>query len=104
MDNAKVIGSKFEQENNRCIFLGRFFSDDFESDKSGDFVFVQRLDVEGINGEIKGTPRFDEYWSKSMDKEQVKQTINRSIAEFLKANRLKFMLNQYEVAQRLGEI
>jgi hypothetical protein len=104
MGTSEVIGSKAEQEHNRYIFLGRFYADDFDSDKSGDFVFIQRLEVKGINGEIKGSTRFDEYWSNSKNKEQVKQVINNSVTEFIKANRLKLMLDKYNVAQRLGEI
>jgi hypothetical protein len=104
MGRAEVIGSKAEQEYNRFIFLGRYYADDFDSDKSGDFVFIQRLEVKGINGEIKGSTQFNEYWSNSKNKEQVKQVINNSVTEFIKANSLKLMLDKYSVAERLGEI
>ncbi|OMP68451.1 hypothetical protein [Domibacillus epiphyticus] len=104
MGRAEVIGSKAEQEQNRYIFLGRYYADDFESDKSGDFVFIQRLEVKGVNGEIKGSTPFNEYWSNCKNKEQVKQVINNSVAEFIKANSLKLMLDNYNVAERLGEI
>ena len=104
MGRAEVIGSRAVQEQNRFIFLGRYYADDFDGDKSGDFVFVQHLKVKGINGEIKGSTQFNEYWSNSKNKEQVKQVINNSVTEFIKANSLKLMLNKYNAAERLGEI
>ncbi|WP_110929181.1 hypothetical protein [Bacillus massiliglaciei] len=103
MEKAEVIGTKAEKEQNLYIFLGRYYADDFSSEKAGDFVFIQHLEINGVNGVIKGTPKFDEYFMKSPEKERLKSLINKTVRDYIQTNRLKFMLEEYDVAARLGE-
>ncbi|MFD0050357.1 hypothetical protein ACFVHQ_13670 [Actinomycetes bacterium NPDC127524] len=106
MGHAQIIESRLEKEQNRYIFLGLYTADDYTSSVTGDFVFIHWLDNEGVNGVIKGTAHFEEYWMKEMDpsrQQEVKQQINASVKDYLRENRLKFMLEGYNVGLRLGE-